>query len=188
MPEFTIRPVTPPDIPAIAALAREAWQASYPGIITQAQIDFMLEQRYNYPQLMADLQDPGKWLDQAFAGDRRAGFAACEIYQGEYKLDKLYIHPESQRQGAGGALIDHAIARARELGYPCVILAVNKHNEPALSAYRKYGFSVRAAVTSDIGDGFIMDDYIMERRTAVSPGHSPPIPGTSAAGRRKSAP
>ena len=41
-----IRPVTPPDVPAISALAREIWQAAYPGIITQDQIDFMLEQRY----------------------------------------------------------------------------------------------------------------------------------------------
>ena len=30
-----IRPITPPDVPAIAALAREIWQATYPGIITQ---------------------------------------------------------------------------------------------------------------------------------------------------------
>ena len=164
MPRFAIRPVTPPDVPAIAALARETWQAVYPGIIPQAQIDFMLEQRYNHPQLLADLEDPEKWLDQAFDGECRAGFAACEIHKGEYKLDKLYIRPEKQRQGVGGALIGHITARARKLGYPCVILAVNKRNAQAIAAYRKYGFTLRAAVTSDIGHGFVMDDYIMEKR------------------------
>ena len=46
-----IRPVTPPDVPAISALAREIWQATYPGIITQDQIDFMLEQRYGHERL-----------------------------------------------------------------------------------------------------------------------------------------
>ena len=66
MSRFIIRPVTPPDLPAIAALAREVWQSTYLGIITQAQIDFMLEQRYGYPQLLADLEAPDKWLNQAF--------------------------------------------------------------------------------------------------------------------------
>jgi S-adenosylmethionine synthetase len=52
-----IRPVTPPDVPAIAQLAREIWQATYPGIITQEQIDFMLEQRYGHERLYDDLED-----------------------------------------------------------------------------------------------------------------------------------
>ncbi|MDR1351090.1 MAG: GNAT family N-acetyltransferase [Zoogloeaceae bacterium] len=163
MPEFDIRPVTPPEVPAIAALARESWQAAYIGIITQAQIDFMLAQRYDHQRLRADLEVPDKWLDQAFDGERRVGFAACEICKGEYKLDKLYIHPDFQRQGIGSALVAHVTARARKLGYPCAILAVNKQNAQAIAAYRKYGFTVREAVTNDIGNGFIMDDYIMER-------------------------
>ena len=99
-----IRPITPPDVPAISSLAREIWQATYPGIITQDQIDFMLELRYGHERLYDDLEDADKWLDQAFMEDRRVGFAFSEIYQGEFKLDKLYIHPDVQRQGVGGQL------------------------------------------------------------------------------------
>ena len=94
-----IRPVTPPDVPAIALLAREIWQATYPGIITQEQIDFMLEQRYGHERLYDDLEDADKWLDQAFHQGRRVGFAFSEIRKGEFKLDKLYIHPDVQRRG-----------------------------------------------------------------------------------------
>ncbi|MCE1169803.1 GNAT family N-acetyltransferase [Azovibrio restrictus] len=158
-----IKPVTPPDVPAIAALAREIWQATYPGIITQEQIDFMLEQRYGHERLYDDLEDADKWLDQAFVAGRRIGFAFSELYKGEFKLDKLYIHPDLQRQGVGGALIAHVAARAKKLGYPCVILAVNKRNEKAIASYRKYGFSVRETVVADIGGGFVMDDFIMEK-------------------------
>lgn len=164
LPHIVIRPVTPPDVPAIAALAREIWQATYPGIITQAQIDFMLEQRYGHERLYDDLEDADKWLDQAFAGERRIGFAFSEIYRGEFKLDKLYIHPDMQRQGVGGRLIAHVAERARALGYPCVILAVNKRNEKAINSYRKYGFAVRETVVDDIGGGFVMDDFIMEKK------------------------
>jgi ribosomal protein S18 acetylase RimI-like enzyme len=70
-------------------------------------------------------------------------FAFSEIRRGEFKLDKLYIHPDVQRKGVGGQLIDHVAARAKKLGYPCVILAVNKRNAKAIGSYKKYGFVVR---------------------------------------------
>ncbi len=159
-----IRPITPPDVPAISALAREIWLATYPGIITQAQIDFMLEQRYGHERLYDDLEDAEKWLDQAFLDGRRIGFAFSEIYKGEFKLDKLYIHPDVQRKGVGGQLIAHVAERARKLDYPCVVLAVNKRNEKAIGSYKKYGFAVREAIVDDIGGGFVMDDYIMEKK------------------------
>lgn len=159
-----IRPVTLPEVPAISALAREIWQATYPGIITQEQIDFMLEQRYGHERLQDDLEDPKKWLDQAFVGDRRIGFAFSEIYKGEFKLDKLYIHPDVQRQGVGGQLIGHVAERAKGMGYPCVILAVNKRNEKAINSYMKYGFVVREAIVDDIGRGYVMDDFVMEKK------------------------
>ncbi|GHT90403.1 acetyltransferase [Betaproteobacteria bacterium] len=164
MPSIDIKPVTAPELPAIAALAREIWQATYPGIITQEQIDFMLAQRYSSERLSQDLQSADKWLNQAFAGCRRIGFAFCERDKGEYKLDKLYIHPDFQRQGVGGALIAHAAHHAKQQGYPAVILAVNKNNEQAIKAYHKHGFTVRESIKTDIGQGFIMDDFIMEKR------------------------
>ena len=159
-----IRAVTPPDVPAISALAREIWQATYPGIITQEQIDFMLEQRYGHERLYDDLEDAHKWLDQAFRGERRVGFAFSEIYRGEFKLDKLYIHPDVQRQGVGGQLIGHVAERARKMGYPCVILQVNKRNEKAINSYMKYGFAVRTTTVDDIGGGYVMDDFVMEKK------------------------
>lgn len=159
-----IRPITPPDVPAISALAREIWQASYPGIITQEQIDFMLEQRYGHERLYDDLEDADKWLDQAFLDGRRIGFAFSEIYKGEFKLDKLYIHPDVQRQGVGGQLIAHVAERAKKHGYPCVVLAVNKRNEKAINSYKKYGFTVRETIVDDIGQGYVMSDFVMEKK------------------------
>jgi len=124
----------------------------------------MLEQRYGHERLYDDLEDVHKWLDQAFYNGRRVGFAFSEIYKGEFKLDKLYIHPDVQRQGVGGQLIEHVAARARKMGHPCVILAVNKRNEKAIGSYKKYGFVVREAIVDDIGRGFVMDDFVMEKK------------------------
>ena len=60
-------------------------------------------------------------------------------------------------------MIVHVSERAKKLGYPCVILAVNKRNDKAIGSYKKYGFIVREAITDDIGHGFVMDDFVMEK-------------------------
>lgn len=162
---MAITPVTPADVEAIAALARIVWQDTYPAIITQAQIDYMLEQRYNAPQLLRELATPGLCWDQARVDGVLAGFAATQLTAtpGEMKLDKLYVDPARQRLGLGGALIAHVVARAHEQGCTTLILAVNKQNARAIAAYRKHGFAVRESVHVDIGGGFVMDDFIMAR-------------------------
>jgi ribosomal protein S18 acetylase RimI-like enzyme len=158
-----IRPITPADVPAIAGLARTTWLDAYAEIILPEQIDYMLAQRYDQTRLCLDTEDPQKWLRQACLDGVLAGFAACEIYKGEFKLDKLYILPEMQRKGIGAALVNHVAEIARERGFSAMILAVNKQNEQAIRAYTQYGFRVRDKAVTDIGHGFVMDDYIMEK-------------------------
>jgi len=60
-------------------------------------------------------------------------------------------------------LIDHVAERARQQGFPKLILAVNKRNENAIASYRKHGFQVRESVVVDIGGGYVMDDFVMEK-------------------------
>ena len=163
-----IRPVTAAEVEDIARLARLIWQATYPGIITQAQIDYMLEQRYNAAHLLGELQQPGLWWDQAFLDGERVGFASCYFTgaPGEIKLDKVYVHPERQKAGIGRALIERVIAHGRDSGCDTLILAVNKQNVRAIEAYQKSGFAIREPVHVDIGGGFVMDDFIMARSIA----------------------
>ncbi|MDR3087740.1 MAG: GNAT family N-acetyltransferase [Azoarcus sp.] len=165
-----IRPISPEEVSAIAALARTVWLDAYSGILTRAQIDYMLAQRYSAAQLETDIAAPNKWLYQAFLDGFRAGYAACELCEGkgkgkaEFKLDKLYVHPAMQRRGIGAALVEHAATLARAEGFSAMILAVNKKNEQAIRAYTGYGFNVRDKTVTDIGNGFIMDDFIMEKK------------------------
>lgn len=159
-----IRPLTASEVDDLAALARDIWQHHYPGIITQHQIDYMLAQRYSREHLLGELATPGIWWDQAFLDGRRVGFASSLLAgAGEMKLDKLYIHPDCQRQGVGQRLIAEVAARGRLQGCHTLALAVNKNNVQAIAAYQKHGFSVREAVRVEIGNGFVMDDFIMAK-------------------------
>jgi ribosomal protein S18 acetylase RimI-like enzyme len=162
--EVHIRPLGAGEVDALASLAREIWQRHYPGIISQEQIDYMLAERYGRERLQEELACPDIWWDQAFLDGCRVGFASSMLADpGEMKLDKLYVHPDSQRRGVGQRLIAVAAERARGHGCQTLILAVNKNNAQAIAAYRKHGFAVREAVRVDIGHGFVMDDFIMAK-------------------------
>lgn len=160
-----IRPMDAADIGPVAELARRIWQATYPGIITQGQIDYMLAQRYNAAVLAEELGRGDVAWDVLWRDGARIGFASTLFSPegDEAKLDKLYLDPDHQRGGLGGALIAHVAERAAARGCQTLVLAVNKHNAPAIGAYRKHGFAVRESVTKDIGNGFVMDDFIMVR-------------------------
>lgn len=82
----------------------------------------------------------------------------------ELKLHKLYIHPDCQRQGLGPRLLHHVESVARTSGRIIVVLTVNKKNAKAIAAYRKHGFTIRESVVTDIGGGFVMDDYVMAKQ------------------------
>lgn len=165
MPTPQLRPATVADIPSIAGLAGAVWRAHYPGIISDAQIEYMLARGYSTEALTMFIEGRRSGIDLAFVDGALAGFAAWLVTDEgrELKLDKLYVDSACQRSGIGGSLIAAALEHAREAGAGAVILNVNKKNTGALAAYRKHGFAVRDSVVVDIGNGFVMDDYVMQR-------------------------
>ncbi len=165
--QIAVFPIATEEVEVIAALARLVWQAAYADLISQSQIDYMLEQRYNAPRMREELCTPGIWWDKAMAGGEIVGFASSLLQTPEeMKLDKLYVDPARQRAGIGACLAEHVAARAAALGCRSLILAVNRGNVRAKAAYEKYGFTVREERKSDIGGGFVMDDFIMAKPLA----------------------
>jgi ribosomal protein S18 acetylase RimI-like enzyme len=161
--EVRIEPLAAQDVEQLAGLAREIWYAHYSAIISAAQIEYMLGQRYNSDVVLAELRSDGMWWDKLIVAGGMAGFASYFLtgIPGEMKLDKLYVHPRLQRRGYGGMMIARAGEVARSSGCSRLVLAVNKNNRGAIAAYLKHGFSIANSVVKDIGGGFVMDDYIM---------------------------
>ncbi len=164
MPEPAVRPLAAGEIAALAELARRIWQVHYPAIIGTAQVAYMLAQRYRPQLIAAQLADPAQRWFVAAAADKLAGFAHVRRASGACaKLDKLYVAPERQRQGIGGALLAAVEGSARAWGCSRLVVRTNKANAQALAAYARYGFGARTEVVEDIGGGFIMDDYQLEK-------------------------
>lgn len=156
-----ISPLRLDEAEALAELARVVWHAHYPGIIDQGQIDYMLAQRYQ-PGLIKQLLARGDlWLAARIDGELVGFGHGYPTGDGDYKLDKLYVHPDRQRQGIGGALIQAIADRARRRGHSRLLLRVNRQNQQAIDAYLKHGFTVATIVVEEIGNGYLMDDYVM---------------------------
>ncbi|TCJ12808.1 GNAT family N-acetyltransferase [Parasulfuritortus cantonensis] len=155
---------------AVAGLAHAVWPVCYAGIISPGQIDYMLEQRYK-PALVRQLLARGDLWLAARADVELVGFAhAYPLDNGDYKLDKLYVATDWQRLGIGGELIRATADYARRHGRERLILRVNRQNDKAIKAYLKHGFTVATVVIEDIGDGFVMDDYVMAMALATPAG------------------
>ena len=159
----SIEPLTEADVEELIALARAIWYSHYPAIITEAQIEYMLAQRYDAQIVHSELARGDVWWDKLLVDGEMVGFASYLLTgtPGEMKLDKLYVHPSRQRRGYGALMVAHACGVARSRGCTRLVLAVNKNNRSAIAAYLKHGFHVADSVVKDIGDGFVMDDYIM---------------------------
>ena len=162
---LAIVPATEADLTAVAALAGVVWRGHYPGIITHEQIEYMLANGYSHAVLSAFITEEGSGLELARMGDRLVGFGAYQRKNAsrELKLEKLYIHQDFQGCGVGARLIAKIESTARAQNCSAVILNVNKNNVQAIRAYQKNGFAIREAVVVDIGNGFVMDDYIMAK-------------------------
>lgn len=156
-----IAPLRLDEAEALVALAGRIWRTCYPGIVTPAQIEYMLAQRYK-PGLVRQLLARGDLWLAARQGDQLVGFAhGHPLEAGDYKLDKLYVDVALQRQGVGGQLIAEVAALARQHGFTRLVLRVNRGNQRAIDAYLKYGFQVTTLIVENIGEGFVMDDYVM---------------------------
>ena len=160
----TIVAATADDLATVRTLAREIWHRHYPGIIAVEQIEYMLERGYSDEALSRFLCEPGAGLALAVL-DAPVGFAAWQraAEPATTKLDKLYVLHACHRHGVGRRLIAHVAARARDDAATKLTLNVNKRNATAIAAYVACGFGVQEAIVVDIGNGFMMDDYVMAK-------------------------
>lgn len=158
-------------VPTVAALADAIWHEHYPGIISVAQIDYMLAKMYAPEVLRAEIQECGIAYDLLLVNETPAGFASYGPYgePGVMKLFKLYLQPAWHGHGFGSFMLQHVERVVRAGGAHRLLLTVNKYNPKAIAAYQRNGFAITDAVATDFGQGFILDDYVMAKELTAGP-------------------
>ena len=162
MSNVTFVRATPTDIPLLQTLARGIWRAHFPGIISAAQIEYMLDRMYATEVIDQEMRTGTCW-ELIRQGEEAVGFLSYshDPVVARLKLHKLYVQVERHGQGLGRASLAHVMEIAAALDAQEVSLYVNKKNQKAIRVYERAGFTIAEAVTSDIGGGFVMDDYRM---------------------------
>lgn len=78
-------------------------------------------------------------------------------------LSKLYVAETSRGKGVGRVALNFIDEEAKKQQLLGIRLKVNKYNTASIAVYEKLDFkNVKASVT-DIGNGFVMDDFEMEK-------------------------
>lgn len=144
-------------------LAYKIWPNAYETILSKAQLDYMLEMIYSINSLEKQFNNGHIFLliedNQNFIG-----FASYELNcnnSNKTKLQKLYVLPEIQGKGIGKQVIDYIKEKVVLSNNLALFLNVNKFNK-AKDFYQKYGFQIIKEEVIDIGNNYIMDDYVME--------------------------
>lgn len=186
-------------ISILADLADEIWHEYWPALIGPDQTDYMVEQFQSVPALKHDIYelnylyyliyDETNTLvgytggcDERFEDDPLGNEACkhgCAIAQRSTKrffISKIYLRREERGKHYASRIIEFWENHARMSGLDTLYLTVNKGNDLGVRAYLGRGFETIEALAAEIGEGFVMDDYIMAK--AVTEAATSDLPNT----------
>jgi diamine N-acetyltransferase len=153
------------NISLIRSLSHRIWPEAYGKILSKEQISYMLDMMYNEEALMDQINQKKHRFIIAFDDNDPVGFASYSQQSRPeshlYRLHKLYVLPGIQGKGLGKHILQYIELDIVPAGAKSLELNVNKNN-PALQFYHKMGFKITREEKIDIGQGFYMDDYVME--------------------------
>lgn len=156
------------EISTVQKLAREIWDEHYIKILSQEQIDYMLGKFYSTEKIQSEIEDGVLWEmlmdDDLPAGShgKPIGFLSCKIESDKVYISKIYLKAETRGNGLGKFLLNRAIDLAEQNGKKSIYLNVNKYNTDSIAFYERNGFVKIDEGVFDIGNGYVMDDFIME--------------------------
>lgn len=154
--------ITTNDFQQVFDLSKEIWKDNYKGMISPEQIDYMLNLMYNPIRLQQDLDEGYQW-EFIYHDDKLVGYLAYVLKNDKRVfLSKIYLKTSTQGLGLGKLAIQRVKDFAKIKQCKSVYLTVNKGNKKGIRAYKKTGFSIIADEIFDIGNGYVMDDYIFE--------------------------
>lgn len=145
----------------LSALAHTIWNEYFLGIITQEQIDYMVAKFQSYDAMKHAIEHEGYTYYLLYEEDL-IGYLGVKLDGERVFLSKLYLRKDARGKGYASVLLNQAKAYAKQHQKQAIYLTCNKYNKHSLDVYAAKGFETIDAVVSDIGHGFVMDDYILE--------------------------
>ena len=154
--------VTPENIQLIRPLAEKIWQKTYGPLLAPAQIDYMLPMMYSNERIFNEIKEGYVWELLVVEG-QVLGYLDYKLMEdNRVFLSKIYLDTDQQQRGLGKMMLAHVLDFGRSHNASAVYLTVNKHNAKAIEFYQRNGLQCIESKTFDIGNGYVMDDYIYQ--------------------------
>jgi RimJ/RimL family protein N-acetyltransferase len=150
------------DYNTVVDLANRIWFEHYNPIIGEQQVSYMLE-KYQSVLAIEDQLERGVMYYLLIHQNAPVGYFAYSKKKESLFLSKLYVLSSMRGNGIGRAALSFIEAQLKELNLKKIELTVNKFNLSSIKAYEKMGFINIGAIVQDIGNGYVMDDYVLEK-------------------------
>ncbi len=161
--------LTEEQINKTAVLADEIWHEFFPAIISVSQIDYMVEMFQSVNAITKQINENGYKYFLMHKNGTYAGYLAIQPQaDGRLFLSKIYVKKEYRGQGFARQAFAFMDEYCKKNNHHAIWLTVNKHNDSSIAAYKKSGFSIVGEGVQDIGNGYVMDDYFLERPISLS--------------------
>ena len=158
-----IRPGELNDLPTVQKLAYDIWPSAYLEILGRKQLDYMLEKIYSLPSLEHQFSVLNHQFILVVENENPIGFASFSAHEASsvFHLNKIYVLQGQQGKNIGKQILNYVIEKIKKLDATSLQLNVNRHNK-ALHFYEKQGFKIIREEDIDIGEGYFMNDYVLE--------------------------
>ncbi|MGV0924834.1 GNAT family N-acetyltransferase [Empedobacter tilapiae] len=151
------------NIHLVQPLAKEIWNECYKDLLSQDQINYMIDMMYNNDKVNEGIENSEIW-EILKIDNVPSGYLHYKLDENNTVfLSKIYLKESNQTKGIGQLMLNRVVDFAKEKSAKAVHLTVNKHNAKAIRFYEKNGFKNMESKTFDIGNGYIMDDYIYQK-------------------------
>ncbi|MCG6938908.1 MAG: GNAT family N-acetyltransferase [Gammaproteobacteria bacterium] len=153
------------DIASLAELAREIWRQHFTPIIGASQVEYMLEKFQSVEAITSQLENGAEYYIACLANEP-VGYTGLvpDVANKKMMINKIYLRNSCRGIGIGGYMLNFVEQECKKRKLGKIWLTVNRFNHGAIEWYSRKGFETVNEVKQDIGNGFFMDDYIMEKR------------------------
>lgn len=159
MQDIKLIPASTQDIATISRLASVIWNQYYPSIISQEQINYMLDLMYSDAALKEQMESKGHLFFIIATNNEPVGFISVHRQtEDHWFLNKFYIHQNLAGKGLGAKTFE---LLKKTISPKKITLTVNRQNFKSVNFYFKNGFKIERVADFDIGSGYVMNDFVM---------------------------
>jgi len=147
----------------VESLACFIWREYFPSLIGEAQVEYMLDKLQSKKAISQQLKEGYSYYLVRGETGKYAGYFCIQPQADKLFISKIYLKSDVRGKGFGKKILLFIEKLAEQMGYSKVWLTVYKENTSSIKFYEKSGFKLAGSIVTDIGGGFIMDDYKMEK-------------------------